>query len=471
VTTQSKAEALVAAILEGEDPKDFIQRHLPDIERKQGIKRVAEYELEDIGIEHSQYFTGRGTSHTNWDDVYVGIGDNPSEAIDDALEAAAVSGWLINDIDTSAWPETPSVSDHLKHEAMGAAAEQIDRAEYDDDEADYLAAVEERAEEIMSEGDSELYYHAAVWLRAPGPGEAHFTVSEAEDPKDFLKRISKGPDRPSGWPQFSRWTGARWGMDTRRAFHMIKRHHIMRNPDGSIARDAEGQAIYEPYDQRHWLKATKFGRDRERFTHQVIYYNTSILSWDRYGNIIVDDGGRKSITTRNRINTFLPHGWRIHTFQNIWYWFCHEWPENIRERIWSDQRARRRPGFPWWIEYNQYDMLRPDGTLIFGSDQKPQDKKGRADPTGRLKLEAWVDMRPPPGGVLHPPRRGRHNAYDPNQLQFQLEGKYMRQLARWKRIKAKHHRLKEVKKLEREVEKVDKPSDKKKPKKGHQNLR
>jgi hypothetical protein len=96
-----------------------------------------------------------------------------------------------------------------------------------------------------------------------------------------------------------------------------------------------------------------------------------------------------------------------------------------------------------------------------------------ATPSGGLKTPDDATMRPIPVGPQTMPRRARRDPYgrDPNQLRFQLEGKYMRQLAHWKRVKAKHAKMKEVGKLQRELEKIDKPDDRKKPKKGHQNIR
>lgn len=61
------------------------------------MNKVKSFELIDHGIEHSQYFQGCGTAFTDFDHVVTGIGDNPSEAIDDCLEQIA-SGE--GDIDT-----------------------------------------------------------------------------------------------------------------------------------------------------------------------------------------------------------------------------------------------------------------------------------------------------------------------------------------------------------------------------------
>lgn len=56
-------------------------------------KTIVEFELVDHGIEHEQYFQGCGLAFTDYEDIATGCGDNPAEAIDDALESLACNGW------------------------------------------------------------------------------------------------------------------------------------------------------------------------------------------------------------------------------------------------------------------------------------------------------------------------------------------------------------------------------------------
>lgn len=53
------------------------------------MKKIAEWEVLDHGLCHSQYFQGCGTSFTPWDDCFTGIGSSGQEALEDALEQAA----------------------------------------------------------------------------------------------------------------------------------------------------------------------------------------------------------------------------------------------------------------------------------------------------------------------------------------------------------------------------------------------
>ena len=58
-------------------------------------KSIGEFELIDHGVEHSQYFQGCGVAHTQFGNVVTGIGDNPTDAIDDCLHQMAAAGYEI----------------------------------------------------------------------------------------------------------------------------------------------------------------------------------------------------------------------------------------------------------------------------------------------------------------------------------------------------------------------------------------
>ena len=82
-----------AALREPEPPPLMVpSRHHP------------EYEVVDIGIINSHYFRGCGAGR--FDDVYVGGADTPGEALDDALDQAASSGWDVASVVSPYTPET-----------------------------------------------------------------------------------------------------------------------------------------------------------------------------------------------------------------------------------------------------------------------------------------------------------------------------------------------------------------------------
>jgi hypothetical protein len=52
-------------------------------------KLITDWEVVDLGIEHSQYFQGFGVCGTNFDNCTYGIGDDAREALEDAIEQMA----------------------------------------------------------------------------------------------------------------------------------------------------------------------------------------------------------------------------------------------------------------------------------------------------------------------------------------------------------------------------------------------
>lgn len=409
------AAALVLAVLEaGESPKDFFRKILPGLDTGKG-KRIGEYELEDIGIDHAQYFTGRGTAYTNWDYVFVGVGDNPAESIDDALDQAAMDGWNVEQIQPN-WPTEPSAS-----------------------------------EGIGPDEDSELYYYSAVWIKDAAPGPAAESLLEVESPKAFMKRLSQGAPAPNTWPtdvDQGRWSkvgGFNHDKETYRRAWVTRKHGW-----GDQQRD-----------YRYILRNTYFHKNaglEAPHSHHLRLHQTDILKWDRYGTTYLDVGRWWTTLTRDRVNTFLPHGWRIMTFRNTWYWTNQSWPQNIMDRLYADMRSRRKANFPYWLEVSSNgDKILPNGTLVFNNG------RGEATPQGYLKLGTpfWPSMQAPPVGQLSPHRRGRRG-FDPNQGQLRLEGRYMDRLAWIRRVRAKHEKMKEVAKRQRELDDIDKPDKRKK---------
>lgn len=56
-------------------------------------KVVVAYQIDELGVHLPDYFQGYGVSHTEYTDCATGIGDTPEEALEDALEMLAQSGW------------------------------------------------------------------------------------------------------------------------------------------------------------------------------------------------------------------------------------------------------------------------------------------------------------------------------------------------------------------------------------------
>jgi hypothetical protein len=77
--------------------KDILAEGAPVV--KESAPGDVEYDIEDIGIEHPQYFSGAGVAYTDWEDVFVGAGDDAEGALLEALDWATDAGWDVEFID------------------------------------------------------------------------------------------------------------------------------------------------------------------------------------------------------------------------------------------------------------------------------------------------------------------------------------------------------------------------------------
>ena len=62
------------------------------------MRTITDYEVIDHGVEHEQYFQGCGTAFTDYEDIATGVGDDPHEALEDALESLAQADWDVEHI-------------------------------------------------------------------------------------------------------------------------------------------------------------------------------------------------------------------------------------------------------------------------------------------------------------------------------------------------------------------------------------
>lgn len=101
--------------------------------------QVTDYQITDYGIEHAQYFQGHGTSFTTWEHSALGCGDTYAEALNDALEQAAMGSVYIE-----LTPEDlPANWEGKGPSASGQHAQYCDEGEHGD-------------------CDSELYYYVGL---------------------------------------------------------------------------------------------------------------------------------------------------------------------------------------------------------------------------------------------------------------------------------------------------------------------
>lgn len=91
-------------------------------------KGIEAYQVIDHGVEHSQYFQGCGVAFTEFVDCFTGIGDTAREALDDAIENAAMAGYSVESLEgeLKGMDNLESVSETLLKEIE---TEWIDRIE------------------------------------------------------------------------------------------------------------------------------------------------------------------------------------------------------------------------------------------------------------------------------------------------------------------------------------------------------
>ena len=63
------------------------------------MKKVSEFEVVDLGIDYPDYFQGFGCAFTSFDHCAYGVGSNPTEALDDCLEAIAQNDVDVEDLE------------------------------------------------------------------------------------------------------------------------------------------------------------------------------------------------------------------------------------------------------------------------------------------------------------------------------------------------------------------------------------
>lgn len=124
-----------------------------------GHRIIVQYDVEDIGIDHSQYFVGRSTTFTKWDAVAVGIGENAFEAFEDACQSLADQEFESVDELENPFNEDEDNSVELgwNHATYCPMSEDFE-PEDDDDISEYECNCEHSDE-------SELWYHVAIWVR------------------------------------------------------------------------------------------------------------------------------------------------------------------------------------------------------------------------------------------------------------------------------------------------------------------
>ena len=61
----------------------------------------------------------------------------------------------------------------------------------------------------------------------------------------------------------------------------------------------------------------------------VKLHNTDVVTFCADGSIILDSGGWRTVTTKARINEYLPSGWRVFSDRGKWFLRCGSWADGV----------------------------------------------------------------------------------------------------------------------------------------------
>jgi len=128
-------------------------------------RKISDYQFSDLGIEHSQYFQGFGTTFTPYEYAATGSGSNLREAIDDCLEQIASDGFDIATLERELAAEVCG--------ELGIAPADLDAIPDDTGSVETYLMEHNAAEWTDENGDfdgkeCELYYYVGIrWNETP----------------------------------------------------------------------------------------------------------------------------------------------------------------------------------------------------------------------------------------------------------------------------------------------------------------
>lgn len=68
----------------------------------------------------------------------------------------------------------------------------------------------------------------------------------------------------------------------------------------------------------------------------VTLYRTDVVRLYPDGRVVLNTGGWRTVTTKDRMNRFLPEGWSVWSDRSVWYLGCGPWTENPEKYTFAD---------------------------------------------------------------------------------------------------------------------------------------
>lgn len=128
-------------------------------------KQVETFEFQDLGIDSPSYFQGAGNAFTDWDDVFVGVGDTARDAAEDASEQCeGIAGEVEREIDheLAGFDENESAHADCTEHADDCTVETLCGHDAGEHEADCPVVT---FDECSCHDECELQHYAALYVR------------------------------------------------------------------------------------------------------------------------------------------------------------------------------------------------------------------------------------------------------------------------------------------------------------------
>lgn len=97
---------------------------------------------------------------------------------------------------------------------------------------------------------------------------------------------------------------------------------------------------------------------REGGAIAVRYHNTDVVTYIDNGLIALDSGGWRTVTTKARLNEYLPHPWHVYQDKGIWY---------LGRGYWSDPEKAT-------FVFRDDIMINPETGEVTGEGENPTEK-------------------------------------------------------------------------------------------------
>lgn len=112
----------------------------------------------------------------------------------------------------------------------------------------------------------------------------------------------------------------------------------------------------------------------------IKYHNTDVITYGPDGSITVNTGGYRTVTTKTRINEYLPRGYpNLYQSAGVWYWY-----DGSDIYVGTREKATRIP-------FNDGDTFGPRGALKSANSKEKKEEAARVK-TLTKQINKYADL-------------------------------------------------------------------------------